>query len=115
MVPQLPTNKTYTNKTNITRLEETPAQKSKHFFTNTEKQKEVILLLEEKGVPADIAEKEVKKFISYWTELNKSGKKERWELEKTFEVGRRLATWLSRVKEYNKGNNDDLPKYIKIK
>ena len=26
------------------------------------------------------------KFISYWTELDKSGRKQRWEKQETFEV-----------------------------
>jgi hypothetical protein len=42
------------------------------------------------------------KFCNYWTEKNRSGTKMRWELEKTFEITRRLATWASRDKEYNK-------------
>ena len=40
--------------------------------------------------------KEVKKFTDYWTEKNKTGRKERWELEKTFEVKKRLSTWLGK-------------------
>jgi hypothetical protein len=42
------------------------------------------------------------KFIDYWTEKNKSKTKMRWELEKTFEISKRLATWASRDKDYNK-------------
>ena len=38
------------------------------------------------------------KFINYWSELNKSGTKMRHELEKTWEIEKRLATW--------KNNND---------
>jgi hypothetical protein len=32
-------------------------------------------------------------FISYWSEPNKSGSKMRFELEKTWDTGRRLGTW----------------------
>lgn len=39
---------------------------------------------------------EIKRFYAYWTERTKSGKKQRWETEKTFEVDRRLTYWLSR-------------------
>jgi hypothetical protein len=39
------------------------------------------------------------KFCNYWTEKNKSKTKMRFELEKTFEVSRRLVTWASRDKE----------------
>lgn len=35
-------------------------------------------------------------FDAYWTELNKNWTKQRWEQQKTFEVQKRLATWLSR-------------------
>lgn len=41
------------------------------------------------------------KFISYWTEPNKSGTKMRFELERTWDTKRRLKTWSNR--EY--GNN----------
>lgn len=46
------------------------------------------------------------KFIDYWTEKNKSKTKMHFELEKTFEISKRLATWASRDKEYNKINTD---------
>ena len=35
----------------------------------------------------------LKSFYEYWTEPNQSGTKMRFELEKTWEVGRRLVTW----------------------
>lgn len=38
-------------------------------------------------------------FYNYWTELNKSGTKMRFELQQTFEVSKRLVTWA------NKDNN----------
>ena len=69
----------------------TPAQKARKFF------KEV----EEQNLPDD-AEK--KKFYNYWTELSKSGKKQRWELEKTFDVDRRWNTWQQRASKFNNSN-----------
>lgn len=42
----------------------------------------------------------VRRFFDYWTEPNKSRTKMRWELERTFEVRRRLATWASRDKTF---------------
>ena len=42
------------------------------------------------------------KFIDYWTELNKSGTKMRYELEKTWETSKRLATWASRENDFKK-------------
>ena len=49
-------------------------------------------------------------FISYWTELNKLKKQMRFELQPTFEIGRRLGTW----KKNNFGNNfeKEKPKLI---
>lgn len=43
---------------------------------------------------------EILKFCSYWTEPNKSGKRLRWELQPTFEIKRRLLTWLSNSKTF---------------
>lgn len=40
----------------------------------------------------------IRAFFDYWSELNKSGTKMRYELEKTWELPRRLATWASREK-----------------
>ena len=44
----------------------------------------------------------LKSFCDYWTEPNKSKTKMRFELEKTFEISRRLATWASRDKTFIK-------------
>ena len=41
-------------------------------------------------------------FCSYWTEPNRSRTKLRYELEKTFEIKRRLVTWASRDKDFQK-------------
>lgn len=42
-------------------------------------------------------------FFDYWSEANRSGKKMRFELQPTWEVGRRLATWKSREGGFQKG------------
>jgi hypothetical protein len=81
----------------------TPSEKAKEFFKTEIFQEKIIQTLVGKSIPEEIARREIKKFISYWTELNKSGTKQRWELEKTFEVGRRLNTWFSKIREFNKG------------
>lgn len=53
---------------------------------------------------------EIQKFERYWTELNQTGTKQRWEKEKAFEVDRRLVTWFSKKEQFkkveitNKGN-----------
>ena len=38
----------------------------------------------------------VREFYNYWTEPNKSGTKMRYELEKTWDAKRRVATWANR-------------------
>jgi hypothetical protein len=70
----------------------------------------------------------LRKFYNYWTELNKSGTRMRYELQQTFEIGKRLATWANRdndiiksvpdnitykelVYKFNKGETDIWEKY----
>jgi hypothetical protein len=50
-------------------------------------------------------------FCRYWTEPNKSKTKMRFELEKVFDIPRRLVTWASRDKEINKNNGTDKRNY----
>jgi hypothetical protein len=90
--------------------DDTPSQKNKEFFTNKEKQLEVINYLISNGISDVIAKCEVDKFISYWTELNKSGTKQRWELEATFELKRRFSTWFSRIKDFKISNKTKITK-----
>lgn len=86
-----------------------PSQVSKDFFQNPE---EIIKGLLEKGLPEPAVRKEIAKFVSYWTEPNKSGTKQRWELQKTFEVKRRLTTWFGNIREFQ--NNSNVPKAVRI-
>lgn len=48
-------------------------------------------------------------FYSYWTEPNKSKTKMRWELEKAFEISRRLSTWAQRDKNFSNNKNNETP------
>lgn len=68
-----------------------PAQKAREFFKKIEEEN-----LDDND--------ERKKFYNYWTEKNKSGTKQRWELEKTFEVGKRFATWQLNAAKFNSQN-----------
>lgn len=79
--------------------ERTPADKTKEFFENPEP---IIQTLVEKGISEQLARREITKFISYWTEPTKSGKAQRWEKQEAFEINRRLATWFSKINEFNK-------------
>lgn len=49
-------------------------------------------------------EKTIKDFIGYWTEPNKSNTKFRQELEKTWDLSRRLTTWVGN--DFNKSKKD---------
>lgn len=49
-----------------------------------------------------ITGKDIQDFVLYWTEPNKSGTKERWETEKTFDVKRRLLKWLDNKAKWSK-------------
>lgn len=63
---------------------------------------------------AEGARLEINKFTLYWTELNPTGKKERWQQEKTFEVKKRLATWFSKVKNFSKSGSSSKYKAVTI-
>jgi hypothetical protein len=43
-----------------------------------------------------------KEFCDYWSELNKSKTKMRWELERTWDTKARIERWKSRQKEWSK-------------
>jgi len=51
-------------------------------------------------------EEMLNKFISYWTEMNRSGTKMRFELQKTFEIPKRLVTWANNETNFNSGAKD---------
>jgi uncharacterized protein YdaU (DUF1376 family) len=93
---------------NIIKKENTPKQKSEKFFKDVELQtQEYFTLIDHlgnKGIPENIAMEEIAKFVSYWTELNSTGRKQKWEMQKTFEINRRLANWFSNYKNFNGGN-----------
>ncbi|MCK9483845.1 MAG: hypothetical protein M0R34_05730, partial [Candidatus Marinimicrobia bacterium] len=55
--------------------------------------------------PEDLQHKQ--EFLDYWTETNPNGKKERWQMEKVFDVKRRFQTWLRNNNRWNKQTDDD--------
>lgn len=86
----------------------TPKEKSEMFFNSIErvvkgeKIPEVTKFLTELHAKHQNIGKgklwtEVKDFCMYWTEKTADGKRCRWQIEKTFEVDRRLVTWLNRA------------------
>lgn len=61
----------------------------------------VILISVDKNFPQEMT----REFISYWTEHNQNGKKMRFEMQKVFDIGRRLGTWQRNNKNFNKQNH----------
>lgn len=49
----------------------------------------------------DVKERTVDSFIDYWTESNTNGTKMKFEMEKTFDINRRLKKWISNDKDWN--------------
>lgn len=73
----------------------TPAEQAKKFFQDRAEQLSIVDRLVKTGkYPSSLVLAEMPKFISYWTEPLRSGKKLKWESERAFEITRRLATWL---------------------
>jgi hypothetical protein len=54
----------------------------------------------------------LKDFFNYWTEKNENGKKMRFEMQKVFDIKRRLATWHNRTPNTTKPIMDDLVKNV---
>lgn len=86
----------------------TPKEKALQFFEGVEalKNKQEVPWLQEflnaiaqknNNVSKQAIWNEIKAFASYWTELNSTGTREKWTLQKTFEVEKRLVTWFNRA------------------
>lgn len=87
---------------------ETPGDIARDFFVATgatSKHRDRIIdeIAAAVGAPREAILAEARKFYVYWTEPNKSGTKQRWQLERTFDIKRRLYTWLSRSGRFAAG------------
>ena len=51
-------------------------------------------------------EKSAEKFLIYRTEKNPNWKKEKWQMQKTFDIQKRFYTWLWNNNNWNKKNNN---------
>lgn len=74
----------------------TPYRQAIDYFTKDGAKDKVLEELILKGYKKDFLLLEMNKFNLYWTELNGTGKKQKWELQKTFEVKKRLIYWLNK-------------------
>lgn len=82
----------------------TPSQIMKNFLNpeTDEQDKQVKRLIENFRLDEKYIWDELGKFIDYWEETTKSGIKQRWELEKTWNLERRLDFWINQSLKYNK-------------
>jgi hypothetical protein len=87
----------------IEERERTPKEKAQQFFSDTDSQLRVVEWLIGKGYSEQLVKSEVAKFVSYWTEPNGSGTKQRWQMEPVFDIQRRFQTWFSRIKQPTNG------------
>ena len=53
---------------------------------------------------------EIQKFERYWTELNSTGTKMKWQKQETFQVDRRLVTWFAKKDQFKKVEITNKPK-----
>ena len=53
----------------------------------------------------------IKEFCEYWTESNMSGNKMKFEMQKTFDIKRRLGKWIQNSKDWNLTPKADLSEY----
>lgn len=81
--------------------EKTPGETAREFFSdgksNIRQEIHKQICDTNPGANPEMIKAEMKKFIVYWTEPNKSGTKQRWQLQQTFDVKRRIYQWLSRA------------------
>lgn len=88
------------------RKNSTPSQLAKDFFLsvlekNSSYQEMVQKISQSRNLTVEQVSAEFDKFASYWTELTRDGKRQRWELEKVFETQRRLSTWFQNVNKFS--------------
>ena len=56
------------------------------------------------GITSEELKTETELFILYWTEKSPNWNKEKWEMEKTYEIQRRFYTWLAKNKKWSWSN-----------
>jgi hypothetical protein len=89
----------------------TPRKITEEFFNSVAKDGELFKktakrISEKTGCSEMEAQVEINKFTSYWTEPTQDGKRTRWQTQKTFEVQRRLVTWISKVNTFSGGKSE---------
>ena len=62
---------------------------------------------------SDFYKQTLREFYDYWSEPNKSKTKIRWQLEKTWDIKRRLDRWASN--NFNKHKKNEEPEKVTYK
>ena len=94
----------------LQRVMVTPKDKEQEQAENIDKRQDKFIekvntVIKEKKYKSD----EVDNFVGFWTERNNSNTKMRFELQQTFDISRRLATWVKNNKDWKinkKGKNE---------
>ena len=90
---------------------QTPSQQMKSFLEDNSVFNSIAKEFAEKEKLSEfVVIAQLQKFRSYWSELNHSGKKQKWQLERTFELKRRIGTWLRNAESFG-----DIQKETKVK
>lgn len=87
----------------------TPSDQNELFFSDETVRQKAIEFFTSRGAGANQVRAEIEKFVSYWTEPNKSGTSVAWKMKKTFDVKRRLVTWMNRSMQYNTARSHSTP------
>jgi len=81
-----------------------PAEEMRLFLAGKEITFKIAELVAEKSeMSLEKVIEELNNFKGYWTERNKSGTKQRWELERTFQLQRRLSVWFRNAEKFRNG------------
>jgi len=96
-----------TNNVNNDNNEEEKSDEGKPSTSKTLKERQIDFGVELKTYVDKYGNTMCKEFFDWWTESNANGKKMRFEMEKVFDLKRRLATWKSRQKNFNKEPEPD--------
>lgn len=97
--------------TNIKEYKQEEMKESKNAHVDPEKffksdPESLVLIANELYQNTHLSDKTIKieigKFILYWTEPTHDGTRERWQLEKTFEIRRRIFSWFSKIQPTNR-------------
>lgn len=83
--------------------EQTKSEKSAALL----KQREGLFLVEIMLYESQYEDTELQKFFYYWSESNRSNTKMKFELEKTWDLSRRLARWFNNKKSWNGTNQQN--------